>query len=41
MEIEFHSHFSHGLCRVQDIAIGDLCPMGGCLVAAGLTLEDW
>ena len=26
MEIEFPSHFPHGLCRVQDIAIGDLAP---------------
>ena len=26
MKIEFPSHFPHGLCRVQDIAIGDLAP---------------
>ena len=28
MEIESHSHFPHGLCRVQDIAISDLPPHG-------------
>ena len=26
MKIEFPSHFPHGLCRVQDIAISDLAP---------------